>query len=515
MKLLIVDDEKLTREGILKSLPLEKLGIHQTFLADDGIHGLKIALKEKPDLILTDVRMPRMSGVEMAEEILKVLPNAIILFMSAYSDKEYLKAAIKLKAVSYVDKPLDMNELTEALSEGIRQYRSIYASLNAKWMHEYNLRSQLAQLLTEADPDEQAPVIGAQLKPSVGENSYFTALILDCLTPVSELPSEHINEIQHSFQEYLAQKGFQALDFVKTDRFIIYFICSNEKPEKTILINCATDLKDRFKGLTSFFLSMGPVVLRFKRASFSFEAARELLKRSFFHDPDTLLIEAENEVANQPLTDITMDLTVALTNKNEEAALAAADHFYQSVHNSPAISSSQVRDLYFKYLVKLDEISMSNHISLWQREGLESESIWEGIMACAALKTLHQFFCKKIKLYFERLLSNKDENPVVFQIKEYLHHNYAVPSLSVPDISEHVHLSPAYVCTLFKSETGQTLNQYLTDYRIKMSKQFLSDPLYKITDISAKVGYSDGNYYSKAFRKIVGLSPSEYREKML
>ena len=97
----------------------------------------------------------------------------------------------------------------------------------------------------------------------------------------------------------------------------------------------------------------------------------------------------------------------------------------------------------------------------------------------------------KNKVVFQRLASNKDENPVVFQIKEYLHQNYAVPSLSVPDISEHVRLSPTYVCTLFKSETGQTLNQYLTDYRIKMSKQFLSDPLYKITDISAKVGYSD------------------------
>ena len=76
----------------------------------------------------------------------------------------------------------------------------------------------------------------------------------------------------------------------------------------------------------------------FKRASFSFETARELLKRSFFHDPDTLLMETENEVANQPLTDITVDLTVALTNKNEEAALAAADHFYQSVYNNLAIS---------------------------------------------------------------------------------------------------------------------------------------------------------------------------------
>ena len=128
-------------------------------------------------------------------------------------------------------------------------------------------------------------------------------------------------------------------------------------------------------------------------------------------------MEAESENNRHPLIDIMMDLTVALTNNNEEDALAAADRFYQSVCSSQNISSSQVRDLYFKYLVKLDEISMSNHISLWQREGLESESIWEGIMDCAALKTLHQFFCEKIKLYFSRLASNKDENPVVFQIR--------------------------------------------------------------------------------------------------
>ena len=191
---------------------------------------LEIALKEKPDLILTDVRMPRMSGVEMAEEILKSLPNAIILFMSAYSDKEYLKAAIKLKAVSYVDKPLDMNELTEALAEGIHQYRSMYTSLNAQWMHEGNLRSQLAQLLTETDPEEQAPVIGAQLKPPVGENSYFTALILECLTPISELSSDLLTEIRRRFWAYLAEKGFHALDFIKqTVYHLLIYSSENRK----------------------------------------------------------------------------------------------------------------------------------------------------------------------------------------------------------------------------------------------------------------------------------------------
>ena len=136
-------------------------------------------------------------------------------------------------------------------------------------------------------------------------------------------------------------------------------------------------------------------------------------------------------------------------------------------------------------------------------------------MNCTILRELNDLLAAKVRLFFERLRGNRVGNPVVFQIKEYIHKNYAVPSLSVPDVSEYVRLSSSYVCTIFKNETGQTLNQYLTDYRIKMSKQFLSDPRYKIADISSKVGYSDGNYYSKTFKKIVGLSPSEYREKML
>ena len=87
-------------------------------------------------------------------------------------------------------------------------------------------------------------------------------------------------------------------------------------------------------------------------------------------------------------------------------------------------------------------------------------------------------------------------------------------TLSVKDISDHVFLSTSYACTFFKNETGQTLNQYLTEYRMEKAKQLLSDPRYKITDISSRVGYSDGNYFGKSFKKYTGFSPSEYREKM-
>ena len=102
MKLLIVDDEKLTRDGLMNSIDWEQLGVDAVAQADDGLHGFELAGGFQPDIVLSDVRMPRMSGIEMAEKLQMHNPDISIIFMSGYSDKEYLKAAIKLKAVSYV-----------------------------------------------------------------------------------------------------------------------------------------------------------------------------------------------------------------------------------------------------------------------------------------------------------------------------------------------------------------------------------------------------------------------------
>ena len=95
MKLLIADDEELTRAGLISSIDWDALGVEQIFQADDGLKALQIATVHKPDIILSDIRMPRLSGIEMAEEVEKILPDTSLIFMSGYSDKEYLKAAIK------------------------------------------------------------------------------------------------------------------------------------------------------------------------------------------------------------------------------------------------------------------------------------------------------------------------------------------------------------------------------------------------------------------------------------
>ena len=115
MKLLIVDDEELTRTGVISSIDWQSIGIQEVLQADDGINGIEMARVHRPDIVLCDVRMPRLDGIAMLEQLEEILPDIVPVFMSGYSDKEYLKAAIKLKAVNYIEKPLNPVEIRDAI----------------------------------------------------------------------------------------------------------------------------------------------------------------------------------------------------------------------------------------------------------------------------------------------------------------------------------------------------------------------------------------------------------------
>lgn len=155
MKLLIADDELLTREGLASSIDWESMGIHQIFQADDGIRALHIAKLQEPDIILSDIRMPRMNGIEMVEKLAEILPDTSIIFMSGYSDKEYLKAAIKLKAIDYVEKPLNPEEVRATVLEAVSRRRKILRSRQNEDLLSLETASNLALLLTKPYKDNR------------------------------------------------------------------------------------------------------------------------------------------------------------------------------------------------------------------------------------------------------------------------------------------------------------------------------------------------------------------------
>lgn len=121
VKLLIADDESFTRQGILETIPWKALNISEVREAYDGQNALEIIKDFEPDILLTDVRMPRLNGIELSFKVRELYPNCSIIFMSGFSDKEYLKSAIHLKAISYVEKPIDLDELEISIRNAVTE----------------------------------------------------------------------------------------------------------------------------------------------------------------------------------------------------------------------------------------------------------------------------------------------------------------------------------------------------------------------------------------------------------
>ena len=218
MKLLLADDEVFTRNGLMNSIRWEELGIDSVESAEDGFAAYEKALWFKPDILLTDVRMPRVDGIELAKKVREVNPGCVIIFMSAYSDKELLKSAIRLRVVDYIEKPFTPDEVSKVITEARKQAVSHYA--DGKDEAESKAKSRIAAEIIKivheeyANPELTISYICERLflshshictafKKNTGKtiNQYINGYRV-------ELSKMHIGDKQMDFAEVAAQVGF-------------------------------------------------------------------------------------------------------------------------------------------------------------------------------------------------------------------------------------------------------------------------------------------------------------------
>lgn len=517
MKLLIVDDEELTRTGVISSIDWNSLGISEVLQADDGIHGLESAQLHKPEIILCDVRMPRMDGITMLERLEKLLPDTVPIFMSGYSDKEYLKAAIKLKAVNYIEKPFRLSEIEDAIREARDLYIRKVNSRHGETLHSMETASRLALQLTLPYTSGN-PTIGRlcdELQLTMNSGTYFTAFIVKTeLFLEASAPS--MTELFQDFQNFLKAYHISCIYLEKKLQYMVYFLFSQTPPSRQLLIHAGQFLTERFTEFGRYSMARGDTVCGISRAYQTYTSAVILLQSSYFFPENTLLIPEEEFETPDVQTNIFASspaaaFAEALSTTDQRAAETVLENLLHNFSNNCKFLQNPVKDLYYKLFLCLED---ARHQQKIPGSG-NPETIAETIDRCFTFGELHQTLADKTNDFFEKVSDCSQENPTIFLIKEYISKNYMNETLSVKDISGHVFLSTSYVCTFFKNETGQTLNQYLTEYRMEKAKQLLKDARFKISDISSQVGYSDGNYFGKSFKKYTGLSPSEYRERNL
>ncbi len=520
MKLLIVDDEELTRNGLISLIDWEKLGITEIYQADDGVHGLEAARKYLPDIILCDVRMPQMDGITMLKQIEQFIPDVSAIFMSGYSDKEYLKAAIKLKVINYIEKPINPKEIQESIQTAIAQIAKLKIQSSATNKDKDRVATQLAYSLTipYASSKESIDSLCEQY------NSYYAIKKFKYICTYIIKFNEKTNEALNLSSAYLTLKKFLSnmhLHVIYSEKRIhhvvlhIYGVHSFSNNTQQLI---AKKLFEIFSFLEEFYISIGDIVEGINNAYNSYTTAVIALQSSFFFEPGTILSrEKVATLVTINVLDVTKEVShylSALEDNNEMEITDSLNALEHQLSYSKGILINQLKGLYYDMFSALYKMRKKHQMS--PDFCLESQSNIMDIMdKCFSFHQLHATLIEKTKDYFSSKKDSKPENSLIYMIREYVSLHYQDTGLSVKSISEYANLSTSYACTFFKNETGMTLNQYITEFRMTKAKQLLADPRNRISEISSSVGYSDGNYFGKSFRKYTGLSPSEYRDQVI
>ncbi len=517
MRLLIVDDEKLTREGISQILPWRQLGIEQVQTAVDGLDALHMASAAMPDILLSDIRMPRMDGISLASRLQALRPEMPIIFMSGYSDKAYLKAAIRLKALSYVEKPIDPAELEEALKEAISHVKKHRENRDKITTSLSRSREILASRLTKFS--DESSIIGllsdADLLFLTEKKYYFFTMIL----PVySYFSTEENGDAPPNIMEFLCEKyDFGHIFFLRQPHLWIFHLWSLSPPDREKILSLAEEFCSHLSGHTrDFHLAIGPVQNSIGQCPESYTCGVLALQKAFFSptgslhfygepEPDAPGLEQREEV----LSTIPPRFRESLLQQDAKQAQLLLDQVFALFQAPPHPLPHQAKAYYFRLLDILEERQSKSRMPAQTESPSEA---WGHLLESPSLASLHQVACQRLQRWSSQISSQGDAGRVVAKIKAYISTHYHSEGLSIQDISGHVYLSASYVCTLFKQETGSTLNQYLTEYRLDKAKEFLQDPSQKIQGIAARVGYGDSHYFGKLFKKMTGLTPSEYRE---
>lgn len=514
MRILIADDEILTRNGLVSKIDWDMLGIHQIDQAEDGVKGLILAKANMPDIVLTDVRMPRMDGIQMAEAIQSENNDCRIIFMSGYSDKEYLKAAIKLHAVRYVEKPINIEEITEALQEASDSIAKLRLERHSKYLLEKETASRIALNLTQPNyvlPEEYYSMINISPK----HTGSFTTIIVKLLPSLAELSEETAADYMADLDQIFKRHNLYEIHTYKHGTFLIIHSISNSRIDTNLLLKISEEIRTLFQDQQFRSIHIGKTVHHAEKLYNSYNSAVVLVQSSFFYENGAILSYEDNvPVFDKSRFDsVESRFSSAIQNNDFDTSIKIATECYETLRYNRTLLPDTVKETYYKMLSDINKAIYNSRL-LNTLEDSNHTGILSAVSACSTLTELHEMLLKKIQSFKDRLNSSAEaeENPTIFLIKDYISKNYSNMSLSIKDISDHVHLSTSYLCTVFKTETGQTLNQYITNYRMERAKLLLEDPRNRISEISSMVGYADGNYFGKSFKKVVGLSPSEYRE---
>ena len=517
LKLLIVEDEKAIRESLLSMLPWEELGIREIRTEDNGEKGLAAARSYAPDIVLADIRMPRMTGLVMAERIVELLPKTQIILMSAFADIEYYRAAIQLHAVDYVEKPIDRERLMSAVRTAVRRRGERDDVQQAQSYRNRDLRLALVRRLTEADRE--------RLDAFLRENKTVFPNLEGCSVTSFVVGHrwfhvEASRPVRVALELSLSEWGDRHKMYVVTGWSEGYRLmngfCFHESDElsRAAVMSLSERISEGLKYNADWYGAVGRPGRWYYDAPWSWMEAKGILRQCFYEDYGVFLSpESGTPVGYRSYHSERMALLQSIESLRKEEMDRGEQMLFEQLLQRRNLPRRDARDMYHEFLLAMIQTGEKSGAELSREYDLRGQNVpLNAAVYASNLIELHAMYREKLTELFEKLSIPGSDNSSVSAARSYIRRNYGNPRLSLQDISNYVGISNSHFCTLFRQETGITINQYITEVRLERAKKLLRESKDSVTRVSALCGYTDNNYFGRLFHKTFGLTPMEYRE---
>lgn len=529
---MLVDDEEDARQAIIQKLDWERMGFQVIGYADNGEDALEIAERFRPDVVMTDIRMPFMDGLTLSRKLKQISRDIKIVVFSGFDEFEYAKEAIKIEVEEYILKPINANELKNVFT---RLKEKLDAEIGAKRdierLHNYYMeslpimREQLMIGLLEGRLSKNRVM---EMMKSYGldlNSPYYIVGIVHIdnstiPTNIGEdsLPSEELITLSlKQIVDEMLKPCCRFKSFVYLESVVVIGFLNDDKKSNEMIYTMDQICKSAYRILErKTSAGIGFLCDDLMDINHSYQGAKDAVDyRVLLESNQAIYIhDIESQINHQSTWENQYTETILREIKVGEAAdldKAIDDLIYYIKKTAISIQLYQISLL--ELITEIFKLGRAYQLDMNKVLGKDfniNETIYQ-LDSLDSLREWLQDICGKVRdsIRRERIDTTK---LLVERAVEYINENYHNSDLSVDTLCQFLNVSASYFSTLFKRETGTSFVRYLTNVRMEKALKMLNTTEEKAYNIAGKVGYMDPNYFSYVFKKHYGVSPTKYRK---
>lgn len=540
LKIFLAEDEVIVRETIKRMIPWENLGFELVGEAADGEMALPLLLRQKPDLLITDIKMPFMDGLTLAKVAKKEIPGLKVVILSGYDDFNYAKQAINIGVEDYLLKPITKNALIERLTEIRSRYehektqKEYYEKFHREMQaYEKNSSRDFFEALVSGSMDmmeiyRRSEKLGLDIVAEAYNVLIFTMNCEKDFSGQREGYSEWEAESLELLEEFFSENTSAML--FRCNIFSYGVLIKGQK--ETIGENtrsCVSEIQrilDRKEQKRQWFVAAGEPVERLSQIQKSYYSASRAFSQRYLYDENILYYD---EMASMEKKNVTEDDSTYLQKVDvnalnpvilqkflsngllEETENFVKDYFY-------AIGQEPLESLVFRNYVTLNVrfsvMSFLKEIGCDTRT-LEQEDTEDVLSESSKSLENAIAYAKKI---ISQAIALRDQNSgnknrsILKTAVDFIDSHYMEEDMSLNKAANAANVSANHFSALFSQNMGQTFIEYLTNLRMNKAKEYLRCTSMRSSEIAGEIGYKDAHYFSYLFKKTQGMTPSDYRK---